>query len=232
MHSIGSISARRHSMIRPASSGSCAAGGQVGDVGRHEVAAAARRRAARTRTRHGGEHAALVGDRLGHHDVERGDAVGRDHQQPAVAGVVDVADLAGVEVRQVERRSRGPVDSQDRLRVVARRPRGGGRRRRRRRWSDERRRPARRRRAGERQRLGDQRVELRRGRGGRRASAAEAVEQVVAGAALLPHASATATACSLIDLVGLLPADARPHRGQQHLGGGEERQVAVAARGR
>ena len=31
------------------------------------------------------------------HDVEGGDAVGGDHQQPVVAGVVDVADLAGVE---------------------------------------------------------------------------------------------------------------------------------------
>ena len=48
--------------------------------------------------RHRGQHPTLARDGLGHHDVERGDAIGRDHQQPAVAGVVDVAHLAGVQM--------------------------------------------------------------------------------------------------------------------------------------
>ena len=105
MHSTGSISARGTSITRPARSAI---------VGRR---AGSRRASVETRwladdvaellepeRRHGGEHPALVGDRLGHHHVEGRHAVGGDHQQAAVAGVVDVADLAGVDVGQVDRR--------------------------------------------------------------------------------------------------------------------------------
>ena len=51
---------------------------------------------------HGREHPALLGNRFGHHHVEGRDPVGGDHEQPAVAGVVDVADLARVDERQVD----------------------------------------------------------------------------------------------------------------------------------
>ena len=47
-----------------------------------------------------GEHATLVGDLVGEHDVEHRHAVARDHQQPVVADLVELAHLARVEVRQ------------------------------------------------------------------------------------------------------------------------------------
>ena len=50
--------------------------------------------------RQAGEHPALVGDLVGQHDVEHRDAVARDHQQPVVTDLVELADLARVEVRQ------------------------------------------------------------------------------------------------------------------------------------
>ncbi len=49
---------------------------------------------------HGREHPPLVGDRLRHDDVEGRDAVGGHHQQTVVAGVVELADLAGREEGQ------------------------------------------------------------------------------------------------------------------------------------
>ena len=52
---------------------------------------------------HGREHPALVGHRLGHHDVEGREPVRRHHEQPAVAGVVEVAHLARVDVGERDR---------------------------------------------------------------------------------------------------------------------------------
>ena len=49
--------------------------------------------------RHPGEDLALVGDRGVQHEVVRRDPVARDHQQVAVGEAVQVAHLAGVEVR-------------------------------------------------------------------------------------------------------------------------------------
>ena len=43
-----------------------------------------------------------MGDGLVHHDVERGDAVAGDQQEPVVVDRVDVTDLAGVDVGQAE----------------------------------------------------------------------------------------------------------------------------------
>ena len=43
---------------------------------------------------HGGEHAALVGDGFSHDDIEGREAIGGDHEQTTVSGVVDVAHLA------------------------------------------------------------------------------------------------------------------------------------------
>jgi hypothetical protein len=46
------------------------------------------------------EHLALAGDRIGQHDIERGEPVGRDDEQ-AIAGQLEhVADLAAVPQRQ------------------------------------------------------------------------------------------------------------------------------------
>ena len=108
MHSIESISALRHSMMRPARSGSAVghAGGQVGDVGRHEVAAGHVAEHLEPERRDRRQHAALVEDRLVEHDVEGGQAVGGDHQELVVADGVDVPDLAGVQVGQRERHAR------------------------------------------------------------------------------------------------------------------------------
>ena len=58
--------------------------------------------------------------------------------------------------------------------------------------------------------------------------AGQAVEQLVAaGAALLAHGEGDGDGVLLDRLVGHLAPDAALHRGDQHLGGGEERQVAV-----
>ena len=54
----------------------------------------------------------------------------------------------------------------------------------------------------------------------------EPVEQVVGVGALLAHREGDGDRVLLDDLVGRLATDAGPHRGDQHLGGGEERQVA------
>ena len=48
----------------------------------------------------GVEHASLVGDRLGHHDVERAEPIGGDDQQLVAADGVGVAHLAAVHERQ------------------------------------------------------------------------------------------------------------------------------------
>ena len=49
---------------------------------------------------HGGEHPALVGDRLGHDHVEGADPVRGHHEQAVVAGVVELAHLARVDCGQ------------------------------------------------------------------------------------------------------------------------------------
>jgi hypothetical protein len=77
-------------------------GRQVGDVGRLQVPGHHVGQLGEPERRHGGEHPALVGDRLAHHDVEGRDAVARHHQQAVVVHRVDVADLARVDVRQAE----------------------------------------------------------------------------------------------------------------------------------
>ena len=47
-----------------------------------------------------GEHPALVRDQVRQDDVEHRDPVGGHHQDPVVAGVVEVPDLPGIEVRK------------------------------------------------------------------------------------------------------------------------------------
>ena len=98
--------------------------------------------------------------------------------------------------------------------------------------------------------LGDERVDLARGgadeaRPGRpatasmvarsrpsRGSAASRSSEVVAVGAPSRWRQGDGHGVLLDGLVGLLAPDPGPHRGHQHLGGGEERQVAVAARAR
>ena len=160
-----------------------------------------------------------------------------DHEQPVVAGVVDVADLAGVEVRQsvgghvVASRGLGAPTRVGRRRVsedVARtvRRRLGVRRhelldrgRRTPRPAAARRRRSR---AGRRARR-----RARRGRGPRRSSAASRSTRSLPSAPCSRRRSATATACSLIASWACSRPTPCAHRGHQHLGGGEERQVAV-----
>ena len=50
--------------------------------------------------RHRGEHATLVRNRFGHHDIERTQTVGSDHEEAIVTRVVNVANFAGIEVGQ------------------------------------------------------------------------------------------------------------------------------------
>ena len=69
---------------------------------------APRRPSPRTRTGHGREHPALVRDGLGHDDVERADPVRGDHEQAAVAGVVELAYLARVDPGQLHRHGSAP----------------------------------------------------------------------------------------------------------------------------
>src|ERR1700704_1380000 len=47
-----------------------------------------------------GEHAALVGDRRRQNDVERGEAIAGDDDEPIATGPVAVADLAAPEERR------------------------------------------------------------------------------------------------------------------------------------
>ena len=183
------------------------------------------------------EHAALVGDGLGHDDVERRQPVGGHHEQAAVAGVVDVAHLARVEVRQsvgghvvasrglgaptpsgpealCQRMSPGRYpaaagSADTRASTVATNAatcwRGG---------------------AHEVERLREHAGQL----VGGEAQAfvgGESLEQVVALGALLAQAQRGGDGALLDGLVGLLATDAVAHRRHQHLGGGEERQVAV-----
>src|SRR5690606_19524502 len=74
--------------------------------------------------RDGREHAALVADRLLQHDVEGGQPVGGHQQQLVLPHLVDVSDLAGVQVREGDGHSRrsyglagatGPVANQSEL---------------------------------------------------------------------------------------------------------------------
>ena len=53
--------------------------------------------------RNRGERSALLGHRLTEHDVEDAETVRRDEKQVAVTGVVDVADLAAVDVLELSR---------------------------------------------------------------------------------------------------------------------------------
>src|SRR5678816_1354102 len=48
------------------------------------------------------QHGALVRNRLGHHDVESADAIGRDEQQAIVVDDVHLADLAAAQVCEGE----------------------------------------------------------------------------------------------------------------------------------
>ena len=154
-----------------------------------------------------------------------------DQQQAAVAGVVDVADLAasGSEVGQVRPRERPPMDGADSPGVTGwaragRRPRRGG--------------------GDDRRHLADERLDLcGRGADERRGGSASTPASVArsrprrASAASrssrsLPSAPSRAgqrdrDGVLLDDLVRLLAPDARPHRGHQDLGGGEEREVAL-----
>jgi hypothetical protein len=72
----------------------------AGEVVRHDV-----RKAREPGERHLRQHAALAWDRLLHDDVERAQAIARDHQQAVVADRVVVAHLAARDQRQ--RRDRG-----------------------------------------------------------------------------------------------------------------------------
>ncbi len=51
--------------------------------------------------RDGGQHPALVGNRLVHHDIERRQPIARDDEEIVVPRVVDVADLAAVQEREI-----------------------------------------------------------------------------------------------------------------------------------
>ena len=99
MHSIGTGSVRRTSIARPSASGRAAAGKSAGST---EITWFGSRSA--TRSNQNDEIAVstrpLSGIGSGQHDVEDRDPVRRDHEQAVVAGVVEVADLAGVLVRQ------------------------------------------------------------------------------------------------------------------------------------
>ena len=66
-----------------------------------------------------GEHAALVGDVVGQHDVEHRHAVGCHDQQPVVTDLVELAHLARVDVRQ---RGAGHVKSPIAVERVERAP--------------------------------------------------------------------------------------------------------------
>ena len=72
----------------------------------------------------------------------------------------------------------------------------------------------------------DERVEVRLGQPEPRVGG-QPVEQVVALGARLAHLQGDGDGVLLDRLVGGLAADAGPDRGHEHLGGGEERQVAV-----
>ena len=96
----GSTSASRPIIIRPRSSAATPGsatrarpGGPPGSVPSRWLAtmSAVSRE---PEPRQAGEHAALVGDRRGQDDVERGQPVRRDEQQPVVVDPVQVADLA------------------------------------------------------------------------------------------------------------------------------------------
>ncbi len=115
MHSRGSISARRTSTARPASPGSRLRrrrarrrrqlGGDLGRVGGDEVPGASVGQLLAPEGGHGGEHPALVRDGLGEDHVVGADPVRGHHQQQAVAGVVELADLPRVD----ERGGHGPA---------------------------------------------------------------------------------------------------------------------------
>ena len=83
--------------------------------------------------------------------------------------------------------------------------------------------------AGERSGVGDKGVELRPVEREARV-AGDPVEQIVVGRRPPRAPERRRHRVLLDDLVRLLPADPRPDRGEQHLGGGEERELAVAAR--
>ena len=94
MHSIGSISARRTTIMRPAQSS--AAPPSYDNPTRWFGAMSPRW--SNQNDAHRRQHPTLVGHGLAHHDVERGHPVGRDHHERAVGGVVEVADLARVDL--------------------------------------------------------------------------------------------------------------------------------------
>ena len=62
-------------------------------------------------SRHSGQHPPFVGNSLVHNHVERRDAVGCDHQEPAVARVENVADFAGMNRGQINALGAHKMDS-------------------------------------------------------------------------------------------------------------------------
>ena len=86
------------------------------------------------------------------------------------------------------------------------------------------------RRPGEPQRVGEQAVEQP-GRQAQPLVGGQPGDQVVLGLPLLPHGQRHRHRVLLDHFVRRLPAHAGPHRGDQHRGGGQERQVAVELAG-
>ena len=99
MHSMGSMSARWHNIERPAASGTCAPSGKSARSVEMQVTPDGVGEHLEPERGHRRQDPTLVGDGLVHHDVEGGDAIGRHHEEAAVARVVDVSNLARVDVR-------------------------------------------------------------------------------------------------------------------------------------
>ncbi len=75
---------------------------EVDEIARHQVVRGDRVGVREPERRHRHQDPALVGHGFGHDDVECRDPIGRHQQEMVVAGVVDVADLARVDQRQVD----------------------------------------------------------------------------------------------------------------------------------
>ena len=93
MHSSRTGCVARTSIARPAISAPAVSGRSVGSADTTWFGQIVRGLLEPER-RQAGEHATLVGDLVGQHDVEHRDAVRRDHQHPVVRHLVEVAHLA------------------------------------------------------------------------------------------------------------------------------------------
>ena len=69
-------------------------GRAVVERGREEMAAHHALELLEPEGRHGREHAALVGNGFGHHNVEGAQAIGGDHEQSVIARVVNIANFS------------------------------------------------------------------------------------------------------------------------------------------